>query len=92
MAGTDPTNEGSVFQVLMLTLAANWSAPTPRATITVFWSAVPGRSYRIQAKASADVGWTNVPGEVLAFTPSASKTFEIAFPPSQGFFRAVSGP
>ena len=92
MAGTDPTNEGSVFQVLMLTLAANWSSPTPRATITVFWSAVPGRSYRIQAKESADAGWTNIPGEVLAFTPSASKTFSIAFPPSQGFFRAVSGP
>jgi len=92
MAGTDPTNEGSVFQVLMLTLAANWSSPTPRATITVFWSAVPGRSYRIQAKESADAGWTNIPGEVLAFTPSASKTFSIAFPPSQGFFRAVSDP
>jgi len=92
LAGTDPTNEGSAFQVLMLTLAANWSAPEPRATVTVFWSAEPGRSYRIQVKASADAGWTNVPGEVLAFTPSASKTFEIAFPPSQGFFRAVSDP
>ena len=92
LAGTDPTNEGSVFQVLMLTLAANWSAPAPHATITVFWSAVPGRGYRVQAKASVDAPWTNVPGDVWAFTPSASKTFEIAFPPSQGFFRAVSDP
>jgi len=91
-AGTDPTNEGSVFQVLVLTLAADWTAPVPRATITVFWSAVPGRSYRVQAKASMDAPWADVPGGTLAFSPSASKTFEVAFPPSQGFFRAVSDP
>jgi Tol biopolymer transport system component len=91
-AGTDPTNEGSVFQVLTLTLAGNWAAPVPRATITVFWSAVPGRIYRVQAKSSVDAPWMDVPGDVVAFTPSKSKTFEITFPPSQGYFRAVAGP
>jgi Tol biopolymer transport system component len=93
LAGTDPTNEGSVFQVLLLTVAGNWAAPASRATVTVFWSAVPGHSYRVQTKSSVEAPWMDAPGgDVLAFSPSASKTFEIAFPPSQGFFRAVAGP
>jgi hypothetical protein len=91
-AGTDPTNTGSVFQVLVLTVAGNWAGTPPRATTTVLWSAVPGHTYRIQGKASVEAAWTDVPGDVLAFTASASKTFQTLFPPSEGFFRAVLVP
>lgn len=72
-AGTDPTNRGSVLQVLTIT------SPGASGT-TVLWSAVPGRSYRVEFKETADAaGWATVatgvtPGGTTgsALDPSAS--------------------
>jgi Tol biopolymer transport system component len=87
-SGMDPTNAGSVFRVLVLSLAPVVSG----GRATVIWSAVPGRFYRVQAKASVTEPWTDISGDVFALTSSASKTIETAFIPSQGYFRAVQLP
>ena len=59
-AGTDPTNANSILRVI--TLAHPAAGP-----VRVFWSAVPGKRYRLQFKDSlVDSGWTDLPGDVVA--------------------------
>lgn len=59
-AGTDPTDSGSIFRVITLTGAG-------QGPVTILWSAVPGKAYRAQFKASVtDRDWTNVAGDVVA--------------------------
>jgi len=56
-AGTDPTNKGSVLRALTVSRVGGGT--------TVFWNAVPGRSYRIEFKDNVDdASWTTVSGQV----------------------------
>jgi len=73
--GTDPTNAGSVFRVLTLTTVVGPQTFLPRTT-TVYWAATPFRSYRVQFKTdlAASASWTDLPGDVLATSNTASKT------------------
>jgi hypothetical protein len=50
LAGTDPTNEGSVLRVITLKRggAGNGSG------VTVLWQAVPGMLYQVECKAEVD--------------------------------------
>src|SRR5206468_11521799 len=51
LAGTDPTNAGSVFRVLTLSRVSGGS-------VTLFWSAVPGKKYDVQYKDNVgDANW-----------------------------------
>ncbi len=56
-AGTDPTNRGSVLRAITVTRLGG--------STTVFWQAVPGRSYRVEFKNNLDdLLWTFLPGQV----------------------------
>ena len=66
LAGTDPTNAGSTLPVLAISAVSSSSR-------TLFWNAIPGRSYRAEYKNAAEVpGWTPVGAEVIAASTTAS--------------------
>src|SRR5262249_10955937 len=71
-AGTDPTNMGSVFRVLMVTTTAGQPSGMERTTI-LWWNATPGRTYRVQTKETVEASWIDLPGEVVAAGTSASQ-------------------
>jgi WD40 repeat protein len=71
-AGTNPANDASILRALSV---ASLSA----GTATVFWSAVPGRTYQIEYKNDLnDAAWTHLPGSVIASDTTASKLDDTA--------------
>lgn len=82
LTGTDPTNEGSVLRVLTLT------SPGGGGT-TVFWTAVPGKSYVVQFKDSLGVSnWINASGIIMA--SATSESFTHASSAAQRYYRVVA--
>jgi Tol biopolymer transport system component len=72
-AGTNPSNDASILRVL--TISPIHRSPSELIQATLIWSAIPGRTYRVQFKDTvAGAMWMDVPGDVVAATPSASKT------------------
>jgi hypothetical protein len=66
LAGTDPTDEGSVLRVL--TLTAVFSGDT-----TLVWSAVAGQAYQVEAKEAVAGGtWQAITGPIVAAGDTAS--------------------
>lgn len=66
-AGTNPTNDSSVFSVLSLIAAGSNQR-------TLFWTSVPGKTYRVQYKDSFNnPKWTALPGDITSQSTSASK-------------------
>ena len=66
LAGTDPTNAGSTLPVLAISALSSSSR-------TVFWNAIPGRSYRVEFKDTVAVpGWTPIGAAVTAASVTAS--------------------
>src|SRR5947208_15602856 len=66
LAGTDPTNSGSVLRVLTLTSLGGGGA-------RLIWSAAPGKTYRVQFKDNLDeAGWNSLPGSVIASGTTAT--------------------
>src|SRR5207244_9334622 len=62
LAGTNPTNDASLLRVLTLMGLNGGSA-------RLLWSAVPGRTYRVQFKDSvSDPQWTDLSGDITATT------------------------
>jgi len=59
--------------------------------VTVNWFSVPGTSYRLQMKPGLNAAWSDVPGDVTATGPTASKTVPLT-PGSQCFFRVIAMP
>jgi hypothetical protein len=81
-AGTDPTNRGSVFQVLTLSSASGG--------VRLLWSARPGGAYRVQAKGGlSDPGWSEVSGTVTAGGTTATWT-DTAAGAEARFYRVVA--
>ena len=85
LAGTDPTNTGSILRVLTITsLSGN---------TTILWSATPGRSYQVQFKSNVtDVGWTDVPGVTIATGSIASRLDSLGGSGGNKFYRVVLVP
>ena len=82
-AGTNPTAEASIFRVVTLTSLGD-------GTTTVFWSAVPGKTYQLQYRNSlSDSAWTNLPGTVMANGTTAFKLDPVRGANSQGFYRVA---
>lgn len=83
LAGTGPNDAGSALKIL----------PNPILSIgsvTVEWSSVPGKTYRLQFKtALADANWTNVPGEITAAGPQTSAVDNTANGQSPRFYRVI---
>lgn len=66
LAGTDPTEEGSLLRVLTLTAASS-------GNVTVLWSSVPGQSYQVEVKAEVSgSGWQPLTGAIVAEGTTAS--------------------
>ena len=72
-AGTNPANDASILRVLRLTTGVAAGLEASRTTV-ILWSAVPGRTYRVESKASIGDPWTSVGADVVASTVSASAT------------------
>jgi len=82
LAGTDPTNTGSILRVLTIT-------PMSGGNTTIVWSAVPGRSYVVQFKDSLDTpNWSNASGVLTASLTSES--FNLVSNAPKRFYRVVA--
>ena len=83
LAGTDPTNKGSILRVLTLNLLGGGGT-------RVIWSAAPGKTYQVQFKETLpDSPWNDVGGPVLANGTTASLMDYSAANASHRFYRAV---
>lgn len=78
LAGTDPTNEESVFEVLVIS-SSGFSK-------YLLWSAVPGRTYVVQRKAAlSDAAWATISPSITADSTTAS--WSTVSGSAQGFYR-----
>lgn len=84
LAGTDPTNVGSVLRVLTLNFQSGSTA--------IMWTAVPGRTYRVQYKDFLESGWLELPGEVTAAGSTALKIDSTATAPAVRIYRVTTSP
>ncbi len=85
-AGTDPTNVGSVLQVLTLSGSSG-------GTTKVLWSAIPGRAYRVQFTDSvAEPQWKDAAELVTAGGTTATWLDRSAVTAGQRFYRVVLAP
>ena len=83
LAGTDPTNTGSVLRVLALNLLGNGATK-------LIWSTAPGKTYRVQFKDSIDAGaWNYLPGAVVANATTATLVDSTPTADSHRFYRAI---
>jgi hypothetical protein len=91
-AGTNPANDASILRVLRLTTAVD-PLVTRQRTVVLLWSAVPGKTYRLQTKRSLNGPWEAVGADIVASTVSASAThtIDLTFTPDQpyGFYRVL---
>jgi hypothetical protein len=86
LAGTDPTNNKSILRVMKLTLLSGGGP-------TLLWSAVPGRTYRVQFKnALTDADWLELPDAVTAVSTTASLRDNSSSQGSQRYYRVVLSP
>jgi len=83
LAGTDPTNTGSVLRVLALNLLGNGATK-------LIWSSAPGKTYRVQFKDSIDAAdWSYLPGAVIASGTTATLVDDTPTAGGQRFYRAI---
>jgi len=81
LAGTDPTNAGSVLEVIAI------QSINP-SQVRILWSATVGRSYVIQTKASLEAGpWTNTSEPITA--NAAAMSMDVASVAGSAFYRTV---
>jgi Tol biopolymer transport system component len=82
LSGTDPTNAGSVFEVLTIRVMNS-------DAVQVIWASVPNRRYVVQRKQSlADPNWTSVSPEIAASDVSSFWTDNAAH--ATAFYRVVT--
>lgn len=86
LAGTVPTNSASALKV--------FGNPAPGGGgTTVEWASVSGRTYRLQFKYPLEASnWSNVPGDVTASGPVASKLDISATGQVHRFYRVMLVP
>lgn len=85
-AGTDPKDANSLLKVA----ASNFNPDTRE--ITLVWSSVPGRVYRIEHKSSlADANWTEIASHAATATAS-SKSVNAPANSQRGFYRITTRP
>src|SRR6266545_4807679 len=86
-AGTDPTDNHSVFRALTL------SRPDLADGVMVLWIAVPGLTYRVQYKDGLEeADWSDLPGDIVATSATGAKldsTIQIA---ASRFYRVKAVP
>lgn len=86
LAGTVPTNSASALRLF-------GNPGSGGGGTTIEWSAVSGRTYRLQFKSPLESpGWSNVPGDVTATGPVASKLDASASGLATRFYRVMLVP
>lgn len=82
-AGTDPTNVGSILRVITL-------SPPAVGPVQVFWSAVPGKTYRVQFKVSvSNPNWNDLAGDVTATDATGAKEDTAAGAAPERYYRVL---
>jgi hypothetical protein len=83
-------SDGAVRKLTAALSPPRLSVATTNDVVLLSWSAVPGRTYRVQSKAAlSDSSWSDVAGDVVANAITATKT---NIPGSQRFYRVVESP
>jgi hypothetical protein len=84
LAGTDPTDNGSVFMVISVTRGKT-------GAVALMWAAQPGRLYQVQSKRRVeDANWSDAGATVAAVGSTASSV--IAAEETETFYRVVRLP
>jgi len=82
LAGTDPTNSGSILRVMTVNRLGGGA--------TVVWSAVPGRTYQVQFKDDInDLNWSDFGGPSTASSTTGSLTDPTPSSSSHRFYRVI---
>jgi len=81
LAGTDPTNGGSILRVLTV-------VPIVGGSTTIVWSAVVGRNYVVQFKDSLETDWANASSVIEA--DSTSMFFMHNSSSHQRYYRVIT--
>jgi Tol biopolymer transport system component len=82
LAGTDPTNSGSILRVMTVSSLGGGA--------TLIWSAVPGRTYQVQFKDNInDLNWSDVGGPSTASSTTGSLTDPTPSSSSHRFYRVI---
>jgi Tol biopolymer transport system component len=85
LAGTDPTNSGSILRAMLLT--------GPNGGTTILWPSVSGKSYRVEFKDVLTEGdWTSLPGTVSGTGGTATAHDPDTSPENQRYYRVVVSP
>ena len=85
LAGTDPTNAGSVLRVFIL---RSVSSPA----VTLLWPATPGRTYHVQYKDDLATGpWTDLPGQPEYAQNTGAQQDTTAAVGARRFYRVILG-
>jgi hypothetical protein len=86
LAGTNPTSDASLLRVLTLSSLSGGNT-------RILWSAVPGRTYRVQFKNTvSDEQWSALPGDVTATFATASAMDSTAGTQDHRFYRVLRLP
>jgi hypothetical protein len=84
LAGTDPTNAGSVFRVITLTALGS-------GVTRVLWAGSPGRGYRVEFKEGTEGSWAVLPG-AISWEGSTGSITDSNAATGVRFYRAVRLP
>jgi Tol biopolymer transport system component len=77
-AATNPANDASILRVL--SISSNFHRSGQLQRITLLWSAVPGKNYRVQYRDFfLDVPWTDLAEDVIATSTTASKVDSVSY-------------
>lgn len=86
LSGTNPTSDASLLRVMTLTSLND-------GTTKILWSAVAGRTYRVQFKNSVDdTEWGELPADITASSSTACALDATASAEKQRFYRVVRLP
>lgn len=86
--GSPPLSDSRSFDVIVRPPPLITAISVAGSNVTLNWSAISGTHYRVQYKSGFDeTSWTDLPGEVIASSESATKVDSIGSAPQQRFYR-----
>jgi hypothetical protein len=78
------------FEAIPAPILSTPAAQLSSGTVTVSWSAIPGKRYRVQHKSNLNnIAWSNLGSDVIAAGGTASKTDNSVTGISQRFYRVL---
>ena len=91
--GIPPLSDTNTFTIVLLDELSIVDYACTSTNFIVTWSAVPGAVYRVQYASSLTGPWTDLPGDVVATSTTASKVDNFApTATTVRFYRILTGP